>query len=106
MIVGLIILFVLCIILTVEAYKLIVKCRDLEFKIKCIRNENKAKIKRESTKASGEQLNKIEEKDSTSNNISSLGVGFPPPIVSLPKNFTFQKKVDKRIKKQHNKKVK
>lgn len=104
MIVGLIILFVLCIILTVEAYKLIVKCRDLEFKIKCIRNENKAKIKRESTKASGEQLNKIEEKDSTI--ISSLSVGFPPPIVSLPKDFTFQKKVDKRIKKQHNKKVK
>lgn len=106
MIVGLIIVSVLCIILTVEAYKLIVKCRDLEFKIKCIRNENKAKIKRESIKASGEQLNKIEEKDSTSNTVSSLGVGFPPPIVSLPKNFTFQKKVDKRIKKQHNKKVK
>lgn len=104
MIVGLIIVSVLCIILTVEAYKLIVKCRDLEFKIKCIRNENKAKIKRESTKASGEQLNKIEEKDSTI--ISSLSASFPSPIVSLPKNFTFQKKVDKRIKKQHNKKVK
>ena len=104
MIVGLIILFVLCIILTVEAYKLIVKCRDLEFKIKCIRNENKAKIKRESTKASGEQLNKIEEKDSTI--ISSLSASFPSPIVSLPKDFTFKKKVDKRIKKQHNKKVK
>lgn len=104
MIVGLIIVSVLCIILTMEAYKLIVKCRDLEFKIKCIRNENKAKIKRESTKASGEQLNKIEEKDSTI--ISSLSASFPSPIVSLPKNFTFQKKVDKRIKKQHNKKVK
>lgn len=99
MIVGLMIVSVLCIILAVEAYKLIVRCRELEMKLQCIRAVNKEKINREITKKKGEQENKTE-------NDSLLNCGFPPPIVSLPKNFTFKNKVDKRIKKRYNKKVK
>lgn len=99
MIVGLIIVFVLCIFLAVEAFLLLQRVRVLEDKLRIIRATNKAKIEAEISKTSGEQENKTEN--------DLLGIGFPPPIVSLPKNFTFQKKkVDKRIKKQHNKKVK
>ena len=99
MIVGLIIVSVLCIILTVEAYKLIVRCKELEFKLRCVRAVNKEQIDRQIKKKKGEQENKAE-------NDSLLECGFPPPIVSLPKNFTFKNKVDKKIKKRHNKSAK
>ncbi len=99
MIVGLIIVSVLCIILTVEAYKLIVRCRELEFKLRCVRAANKEQIDRQIKKRKGEQENKAE-------NDSLFECGFPPPIVSLPKNFTFKNKVDKKIKKRHNKSAK
>lgn len=96
MIVGMIIISIFVIILTTEAYKLFVRCKELELKIQRIREENKEKINTQIKKTKGEQENKTE-------NDSLLDCGFPPPIVSLPKNFTFKNKVDKSIKKSNNK---